>query len=47
MHPNCTDSNSKQSEEFTNIVGEVVMDNEEKNVKKVIKKVAKQVIIDK
>ena len=47
IHPNCTDSNSNQSEEFTNIVGEVVMDNDETNVKKVIKKVAKQVVIDK
>ena len=47
IHPNCTDSNSKQSEEFTTIVGEVVMDNDETNVKKVIKKVAKQVVIGK
>jgi hypothetical protein len=47
IHPNCADSNSKQSNEFTNIVGEVVMDNDETNVKKVIKNVAKQVVIDK
>ena len=47
IYPDCIDSNSKKSEEFTNIVGEVVMDNDETNVKKVIKKIAKQVIIDK
>ena len=47
MYPNCTDSNSIQSEEFTNIVGEVVMDNDELNVKKVIKKVTRHVVIDK
>jgi len=47
MYPNCTDSKSNQSEDFTKIVGEVVMDSDETNVKKVIKKVAKQVIIGK
>jgi transketolase len=47
MYPNFTDSNSKQSEEFTHLVSEVVMDNNETNVKKVIKNVAKQVIIEK
>jgi len=46
-HPECTDSTSKQSEEYTNLVGEIVMDNDETNVKKVIKKVAKQIVIDK
>lgn len=46
-HPSCTDSSSKQSEEYTILVGEVVMDNDETNVKKVIKKVAKQIVIDK
>ena len=47
MYPNCTDSKSNQSEDFTKIVGEVVMDSDVTNVKKVIKKVAKQVIIGK
>ena len=47
IHPSCTDSNSNQSEEFTHLVSEVVMDNNESNVKKVIKRVAKQVIIEK
>jgi hypothetical protein len=46
-HPNCIDSDSIQSKEYTHLVSEVVMDNEETNVKKVIKKVAKQVIIEK
>jgi hypothetical protein len=46
-HPNCTDSNSKQSDVFTHLVSEVVKDNDETNVKKVIKKVAKQVVIEK
>jgi len=46
IHPNCTDSNSKQSEEYTNLVGEIVMDNDETIVKKVIKRVAKQVVIE-
>jgi hypothetical protein len=46
-HPACTDSKSQQSEEFTHLVSEVVMDNDEINVKKVVKKVAKQIVIDK
>ena len=46
-HPNCIDSNSNQSKEYTHLVSEVVMDNDETNVKKVIKNVAKQVIIEK
>ena len=45
-NPNFTDSNSKQSETFVNLVGEI-SNGDELNVKKVIKKVAKQVIIDK
>ena len=47
IRPNCTDSTSNQSNEFTNLVSEVVMDNDETNVKKVIKRVAKQVVIEK
>jgi hypothetical protein len=45
-HPACTDSASIQSDEYINVVSEV-MDGDEENVGKVIKKVAKQVVIDK
>ena len=45
-NPNLTNSNSKQSETFVNLVGEISNGNES-NVKKVIKRVVKQVIIDK
>ena len=46
-HPNCIDSNSNQIKKYTHLVSEVVMDHDETNVKKVIKNVAKQVIIEK
>jgi hypothetical protein len=46
MNPKCTDSKSKQCEEFTNLAGEV-NDGDETNVKKVIKRVAKYAMIDK
>ena len=42
-HPNCT---TKQSDNYIKVVGEV-MDGDEENVNKVIKKVAKQVVIGK
>jgi hypothetical protein len=45
-HPECVDSKSKQNTEYLKVVGEV-MDGDEDNVNKVIKKVAKQVVIDK
>jgi hypothetical protein len=45
-HPACTDSASIQSDEYINVVSEV-MDGDEENVDKVIKKVAKQVVIGK
>ena len=45
-HPKCMDSESKQSDEFMKVVSKV-MDGEEENVNKVIKKVSKQVVIDK
>ena len=46
MNPKCTDSKSKQCDEFTNLAGEV-NNGDETNVKKVIKMVATQVVIDK
>ena len=46
MNPDCTNSKSKQSETFVSLVGEI-SDCGETNVKKVIKKVAKEVAIDK
>ena len=46
MNPKCTDSKSKQCDEFTTLAGEV-NDGDETNVKKVIKRVAKHVVIDK
>jgi hypothetical protein len=45
-HPKCMDSKSHQSDEYMKVVSKV-MDGEEENVNKVIKKVAKQVLIDK
>jgi len=45
-NPNFSNSNSKQSEMFVNLVGEI-SNGDESNVKKVIKRVAKQVVIDK
>ena len=45
-HPNCVDSKSIQNTDYIKVVGEV-MDGDEENVNKVIKKVAKQVVIDK
>jgi putative lipoic acid-binding regulatory protein len=43
MNPNCT---SKQSDNYVKVVGEI-MDGDEENVNKVIKNVAKQLVIDK
>ena len=45
-HQKCMDSESKQSDEFMKVVSKV-MDGEEENVNKVIKKVAKEVVIEK
>jgi hypothetical protein len=45
-NPNFTNSKSKQSETFVNLVGEI-SNGDETNVKRVIKRVAKQVVIDK
>jgi hypothetical protein len=45
-YPNCIDSKSNQSDTYIKVVGGV-MDGDEENVNKVIKKVAKQVVIDK
>ena len=45
-HPKCMDSESKQSDEYMKVVSKV-MDGDEENINKVIKKVAKQVLIDK
>jgi hypothetical protein len=39
MNPKCTDSKSKQCDEFTTLAGEV-NDGDETNVKRVIKRVA-------
>jgi hypothetical protein len=45
-HPKCMDSKSHQSDEYMKVVSKV-MDGDEENMNKVIKKVAKQVLIDK
>ena len=45
-HPKCMDSKSNQSDEYMKVVSKV-MDGDEENVNKVIKRVAKQVLIDK
>ena len=45
-HPKCMDSESKQSDEYMKVVSKV-MDGDEENINKVIKKVAKEVVIDK
>jgi hypothetical protein len=45
-HPKCMDSKSNQSDEYMKIMSKV-MDGDEENINKVIKKVAKQVVIDK
>ena len=45
-HPKCMDSNSNQSDEYMKIMSKV-MDGDEENINKVIKKVAKEVVIEK
>jgi uncharacterized protein YxeA len=45
-HPKCMDSKSNQSDEYMKVVSKV-MDGDVENINKVIKKVAKQVFIDK
>jgi hypothetical protein len=45
-HPKCMDSESKQSDEYMKVVSKV-MDGDEENINKVIKKVAKEVVIEK
>jgi len=45
-HPKCMDSKSNQSDEYMKVVSKV-MDGDEENINKVIKKVAKGVVIDK
>jgi hypothetical protein len=45
-HPKCTDSKSTQCDDYMKIMSKV-MDGDEENINKVIKKVAKQVLIDK
>ena len=45
-HPKCMDSKSNQSDEYMKVVSKV-MDGDEENINKVIKKVAKQVLIEK
>ena len=45
-HPKCMDSKSNQSDEYMKIMSKV-MDGDEENINKVIKKVAKEVVIDK
>lgn len=45
-HPKCNDINSIQSDEYIKVVS-TVMDGDEENINKVIKKVAKQVVIEK
>jgi hypothetical protein len=45
-HPKCTDSKSTQCDDYMKIMSKV-MDGDEENINKVIKKVAKQVVIDK
>ena len=45
-HPKCMDSKSNQSDEYMKITSKV-MDGDVENINKVIKKIAKQVVIDK
>ena len=45
-HPKCLDSKSHQSDEYMKLVSKV-MDGDAENINKVIKKVAKEVVIDK
>jgi uncharacterized protein YxeA len=45
-HPKCMDSKSNQSDEYMKVVSKV-MDGDVENINKVIKKVAKEVVIDK
>ncbi len=45
-HPKCLDSKSNQSDEYMKVVSKV-MDGDEENINKVIKKVAKEVVINK
>jgi len=45
-HPKCMDSKSNQSDEYMKLVSKV-MDGDEENINKVIKKVAKEVVIEK
>ena len=45
-HPKCMDSKSNQSDEYMKVVSKV-MDGDEENINKVIKRVAKVVVIDK
>jgi hypothetical protein len=45
-NPNCTDNKTRENKQFITIAGEV-NDGDGKNVKSVIKKVAKQVVLDK
>jgi hypothetical protein len=45
-HPKCLDSKSTQSDDYMKLVSKV-MDGDEENINKVIKKVAKEVIIEK
>jgi hypothetical protein len=45
-YPKCTDSKSNQSDEYMKVVSKV-MDGDEENINKVIKRVAKEVVIEK
>jgi hypothetical protein len=45
-NPKCADNKSSENKQFIKLAGEV-NDGDESNVKKVIKKVAKQIVIDK
>ena len=45
-HPNCLDGQTKQCDDYMKIMSKV-MDGDKENINKVIKKVAKQVLIDK
>ena len=45
-HPKCMDSKSHQSDEYMKVVSKV-MDGDQENINKVIKKVAKEVVIEK
>jgi hypothetical protein len=46
IYPECANSKSKQSDEYLKVVNKV-MDGDEENVNKVIKRVSKQVLIEK